>query len=125
MILGIGNDLARISRLGQAVERFGTPFLEKIFTDSELYEYRARNGSAAYLAGRWAAKEATAKALGCGFGRNCGWREIETISGANRRPELALRGRAAKFAAAIGVERTHVSISHDGGLALATVVLES
>src|SRR5206468_11326767 len=108
-MLYTGIDLIEIERIARAVERWGDRFLDRVFTPAELAAYRARPAS---LAARWAAKEAVAKLLGVGLrglgaaGRAdeaLGWTEIEVLSDAQGRPALALHGRAAERASAIGL----------------------
>ncbi len=96
-----------------------TPRLaERLFTPAE----RAA-GTPERLAARFAAKEATAKALGTPFAG--GWYDVEVVSGARGRPGLRVTGGVAALAATLGVTRWHVSLSHDGGLATALVLAES
>ncbi|WP_214414883.1 holo-ACP synthase [Sphaerisporangium fuscum] len=115
MIIGIGVDVVDIARLQATLQR--TPKLrERVFTDAE------RGLPAASLAARFAAKEAVAKALGAPPG--LAHREAEITAGPHGRPVLAVSGRAAEVAAELGVRRWHVSLSHDGGLAIAYVIAE-
>ena len=125
MISGIGIDIVEISRLKQALARHPDTFSTKVFTDQELALAGKRSDPNPFLAGRWAAKEALAKALGCGLGPDCGWTEIEVVNQQNGRPEMKLLGRAAQFAATRGVSNIQVSISHEKHYACAVVVLES
>ena len=98
MTIGLGTDIVEIVRIKKAVEKGGEAFLEKVYTPQEISSYAKRNKSGySYLAGRWAAKEAFSKALGCGIGENCSLSEIdisETPSGA---PALELSGNAKKI----------------------------
>ncbi|WP_405144597.1 holo-ACP synthase [Sphaerisporangium sp. NBC_01403] len=115
MIVGIGVDLVDIARFEAAMKR--TPALaERLFTDAEA------GLPAASLAARFAAKEAVAKALGAPPG--LGHREAEVTTAAHGRPELRVSGRAAEVAAELGVRRWHLSLSHDGGFAVAYVIAE-
>lgn len=116
----IGVDIVDIERIGQGVDRFGDRFLRRIFTEQELAYCNNRLDS---LAARWAAKEAVAKAMGCGIGE-IGWREIEVVSEPNRRPTLQLHGAAAALAAQLGIEEFAVSLSHAKEYAVAFVVGE-
>lgn len=125
MTIGLGTDIVEIVRIKKAVEKGGEAFLEKVYTPQEISSYAKRNKSGySYLAGRWAAKEAFSKALGCGIGENCSLSEIdisETPSGA---PALELSGNAKKYADHLGVNNILVSISHEANYAVATVLLE-
>lgn len=123
-MLVTGVDLIGISRIEQAVNRWGERFTRRVWTTAEL-EYCANR--MASLAGRWAAKEATAKALGVGL-RGLGaashgvrWTEIEIV-GTGGRPTLRLAGAAAERAAALGITQWSISLSHSDGLTLAFVV---
>lgn len=125
MLVGTGTDIIEIARIRQSIGRFGTRFLERIFTAGEIaYCERKKNAAESY-AGRFAAKEAAAKALGTGIARGVSWREIEVVRRPGERPTLHLSGRAAVRAAMIGAHAASLSISHSRDLALATVLLES
>jgi holo-[acyl-carrier protein] synthase len=120
-MLRTGVDSIEIERLTHAVDRFGARFLDRIFTPTELDDCGQRIES---LAGRFAAKEAVAKALGTGIWRaGIGWTDIEvrrdSVSGA---PHLSLHGAAATRAADLGLNEWSLSISHDRSRALAFVV---
>lgn len=117
MIVGVGIDVVDIARLDRALAR--TPRLAlRLFTDAE--QSTRRPGS---LAARFAAKEATAKALGAPGGLR--WRDAEVVSDDAGRPHLVLHGGVAEEAAAQGIRTWHLSLSHDGGVATAVVVAES
>jgi holo-[acyl-carrier protein] synthase len=115
---GIGVDLVRIDRIAEHLE--DERFLNRLFTPGELKD--AGNGPqrAARLAVRWAAKEALAKALGCGFGDALTWNDVEVVRGENGAPSLRLSERAGLR---YGNPNTFVSLSHDGEYAIAMVWL--
>ncbi len=117
-MLACGVDTVEIGRVEGALARFGARFLDRVFTPAEQAHCAGR---AASLAARWAAKEAVSKALGCGIG-DVGWREIEVVAGPRGAPALQLHGGAARLAAEQGLRQWAVSVSHDGGLAIAFVV---
>jgi holo-[acyl-carrier protein] synthase len=124
MIVGSGIDLAEIGRLKQSIDRYGSRFLDRIYTAAEqAYCLRKRN-SAESFAARFAAKEAGAKALGTGISQGVSWLEIEVVRERSGRPTLELHGRAAQIAARLGVVRIALSITHTADLAMASVVLE-
>jgi holo-[acyl-carrier protein] synthase len=124
MIVGSGIDLAEIGRIRQSIDRFGSRFLDRIYTAAEqAYCLRKRN-SAESFAARFAAKEAGAKALGTGISHGVGWLEIEVVRERGGRPTLQLYGRAAQFAERMGVAHIALSITHTTDLAMASVVLE-
>ncbi|WP_417596619.1 holo-ACP synthase [Oceanospirillum sp.] len=124
MILGIGTDLAVIARIENAINRHGERFAKRILTKSELERYGKHPQQAAYLAKRFAAKEATAKALGTGIGP-ISWQDMQVDRAESGAPVMVLSGAAAERIAAHQDVICHLSITDDGGLAQAFVVLES
>ncbi|KAA9149105.1 holo-ACP synthase [Microbacterium lushaniae] len=116
MIVGIGVDLVDVPRFERSIAR--TPrLLARLFAPAE------RMLKPHSLAARYAAKEALIKALGGSDGVH--WTEIEVVSEASGRPRFALSGSTAEAVAARGITRTHLSLSHDAGLATAYVIVES
>jgi holo-[acyl-carrier protein] synthase len=124
LVLGIGIDIVEIARVRRLMERWQDRFLHRVFTDDELAYARARRDPAEHLAARFAAKEATLKALGTGLSMGVRWREMEVRRLRGQPPTLALSGRTAELGAARGIRRLHVSLTHDGGLAVAQVLAE-
>ena len=122
MVLGLGIDLTPIERIAAALSRHGERFEAKLFTDGERAYCRARARPADHFAARFAAKEAVLKALGVPDGLR--WHELEVCASPGGAPRLELRGEAARAAAARGVVRIHLSLTHAGGQAAAVVVLE-
>jgi len=129
MILGIGTDLTDIRRIAALLERRGMRFVDRIFTAQERDLAFSRPDPAATLAKRFAAREACAKALGCGFRQGVGWKEIAVRRDELSRPALALRGGAARRLAAITPEgmtaRLHLSLSDEYPYAQAFVVIDA
>lgn len=123
MILGLGTDLVSIPRLHAALTR-GNGFREHSFTPAEIAAAAERADGSTRLAGRWAAKEALSKALGTGCGADCRWQEIEVINADNGRPEMTLCGTTLATFKRLGANKIHLSISHDGDFACATVIIE-
>lgn len=123
MIVGLGLDLVDVARLGRLLDRYGEAFVRRICRDGEA---RPHTGAAraAHLGGLFAAKEATMKALGTGWTSGVGFLQIEIVRDAAGAPALRLHGGADERARALGVERSHLTITHDGGTAAAVVVLE-
>jgi holo-[acyl-carrier protein] synthase len=117
-MLACGIDSVRIDRIEETVERFGARFLDRVYTEREQSYCEGRPHS---LAARWAAKEAVAKALGCGIG-DVRWDEIEILSDHHGAPTLHLHGAAAQLAEARNLHQWAVSITHETGHALAFVV---
>ena len=101
MILGIGSDIIDIRRIEKTLERFGTRFTERLFTETERRKSEARAGRAASYAKRFAAKEACSKALGTGFRGGVFWRDLGVVNLPSGKPTLVLTGNAAKRLAAI------------------------
>lgn len=116
-VLGIGVDVVSLDRWRSLTAR--TPGLvAKVLTEREREVETPER-----LAVRFAAKEAVAKALGSPGGM--AWHDVEILVGENGRPLLEVRGTVAAVAAALGVRSWHVSLTHDGGTAVAMVVAES
>lgn len=115
--LATGVDLIEISRVQQAAERHGARFLRRIYTVKEL---ALVGDSYPSLAARFAAKEAVAKALGCGIG-DVAWVEIEVLRSENKQPELYLHGNAKRIAAEQGLTHWAISLSHSMEFAIAMV----
>ena len=125
MIIGMGVDIAEVSRVRSAIERHGETFLRRLFTPKEReYCEQFKNKYERY-AGRFAAKEAGMKALGTGWRRGVRWVDLEVVREKGGRPTLALAGEAAKIAGQLGVKRIAMSITHTKDQALAQVIFES
>jgi holo-[acyl-carrier protein] synthase len=118
VILRTGVDLIEISRIQEVIARHGQRYLERIYTASER-EQLGRDAES--LAGRFAAKEAVAKALGSGIGP-VSWQDIEVLGNEENAPVLTLHGDAARKARELGLESWSVSISHSLSHAVAVVV---
>ena len=121
MICGIGIDIIEVGRVREVAERHGDRFLRRIYTEAEIAGIHGNE--AQYLAARFAAKEATLKALGTGW-RGVRWVEVEIENLASGQPVLKLSGEARRRADSIGVVRCHVSLTHTAEYAAAQVVLE-
>jgi holo-[acyl-carrier protein] synthase len=121
VIVGIGLDVAALDRFGEA----GPELLERLFSPAELAAAAAFSPSRAaeWFAGRFAAKEALAKAIGSPVGLS--WLDCQVLPGDDGRPGFEVGGLAAARLAKLGAARVHLSITHDAGLAAAVVVLES
>jgi holo-[acyl-carrier protein] synthase len=121
VIIGVGVDVVLVERFVRALER--TPQLaERLFTAAERATAAGNPRSPESLAARFAAKEAVAKALGVPPGLN--WRDCEIVVDPDGRPWLTVTGTVAEAAVGQGVDRWHLSLSHDGGIASAMVVAE-
>jgi holo-[acyl-carrier protein] synthase len=125
-IVSVGLDLTRIERFAEAEARRGARMLERLFTPAErAYCERRALRRHTHYAGRFAVKEAVMKALGTGWTRGVRWCDIEVLRAPGGPPELVLHGETARIAAARGIARWHVTITHDAGIAAAVVVAES
>jgi holo-[acyl-carrier protein] synthase len=118
MKLVTGVDLIEIARIAEVVARHGQHYLERVFTPGEL-EYCGKRAES--LAGRFAAKEAVAKALGTGIG-DVAWKEIEILGDEQNAPILTLHGMAGIKAKELGLTTWSVSISHSQSHSVALVV---
>jgi holo-[acyl-carrier protein] synthase len=124
MISGIGTDIVAIERFQRFVDENNTALLGRIFTEQERAFCSARKNSAASYSARFAAKEAFLKALGTGLRDGISWHDIEVTNDRLGKPELILSGKAIELFLALGLSTAFVSLAHDGGTAVAMVVLE-
>ena len=121
MIRGVGIDVVPVDRFAETIAR--TPaMIDRLFTAAEQRTLSGSPRSAESLAARFAAKEALAKSLGAGGGML--WTDAEVVVDEAGRPSLTISGTVQERANALGVTRLHVSMSHDGGIASATVIAE-
>jgi holo-[acyl-carrier protein] synthase len=125
MIVGTGIDIAEVSRIRQAMERFGDRFLKRIYTPGEIRYCESKANYVERYAARFAAKEAAMKALGTGWNRGVRWRDCEVVRPRGGRPSISFHGKAAEFADKLGVKNAALSISHTSEQAIAQVILES
>lgn len=132
MIVGIGSDIANISRIEETIKKFGIRFVNKIFTKNEIKEMEKRKNISfreyvSTAAKRFAAKEACSKALGTGFREGVFWKNIEIKHLASGKPTLKLSGGALKHMEKLcdgGNANIQVSLSDDYPWAQAFVVIE-
>jgi holo-[acyl-carrier protein] synthase len=126
MIVGLGVDTVEIARVDRMLKEHGGRALQRLFTPNEVSYCYGKTRPAQHFAARLAAKEAAFKALsGTDAARAIGWREIEVAVEVDGRPALLLHGSAQQRANELGANRFWVSMTHDGGSAHATVILES
>ena len=121
MIIGVGVDTVEIDRIGEVVGRQGDRFLARVFTEEEL---REANGRLDRLAGRFAAKEAVLKVLRTGLAKGISWQDVSISSGEAGEPMVALSGEAEAIAKKMGIEKVHLTITHDSVRAIAFAVGE-
>lgn len=124
VIVGTGIDIAEIARFERFVREDNQSLFRRLFTQLELDYCFAKRFSAQPLALRFAAKEAFLKALGTGLRDGISWLEIEVRNDGLGKPHLHVSGRAAVQLAAAGADKSHLSLSDDGGFAIAMVILE-
>jgi holo-[acyl-carrier protein] synthase len=124
-VRGIGIDVVKVDRIRDSLERFGRRMEARLFTDGELEYCRRHKDPLPHLAARFAAKEAASKALGTGISGGVGLKQIEVLQPGGRVPTLLFHGAALARYQAMGCSASHLTLSHDGGLAMACVVLES
>ncbi|MGA2645173.1 MAG: holo-[acyl-carrier-protein] synthase [Candidatus Sulfotelmatobacter sp.] len=125
MIVGTGIDIAEVPRIRRSIERFGDRFLQRVYTAGEIQYCDAKANRAERYAARFAAKEAAMKALGTGWNHGVRWRDCEVVRMPGGRPSISFHGRAAEFAAQLGVRNAALSLSHTEEQAIAQVILES
>ena len=124
MIVGLGSDLVVIDRIESALNRFGEKFARRILTDSEMQSWQAGGKTAAWLAKRFAAKEAALKALGTGLAQGINWHQIQTSHSAAGAPLIEFLDVAAKKLKSLGAETAWLTLSDEQNMAMAVVVLE-
>jgi holo-[acyl-carrier protein] synthase len=125
VIVGTGVDLAEVDRVEAAIRRFGSRFLQRIYTPREIaYADRKANRFERYAA-RFAAKEAGMKAIGTGWHHGVRWLDFEVVNLPSGRPTLLLSGKAAEFAAKLKVTNIALSMTHTNQVSMAYVVLEA
>ncbi len=129
MIVGLGNDLTDIARVAEVLEKYGDRFTHRCFTEVERRKSDRRAQRAASYAKRFAAKEACAKALGTGLHFGVYWRDMGVVNLPSGKPTMHLTNGAARQLARLvppGMKpHIHVSITDDGGLAQAFVIIEA
>src|SRR3954464_14389555 len=117
-IIGLGVDLTEIPRIVATIDRYGTRFLQRIFTEGEIAYCMARRQPAIHFAGRFASKEAAMKALGTGHSQGVMWRDVEVVRGFEGPPQLQFHGGAARRFNALGGHSSLLTITHSDALAL-------
>lgn len=123
-VRGIGVDVVKVERIAEALERFGDRMEQRLFTEGERTYCRTHKDPLPHFAARFAAKEAAFKAIGTGLSGGVGWKHAEVIQPGGRQPRLEFHGVALERFQRLGCTATHVSLTHDGGIAVACVVIE-
>jgi holo-[acyl-carrier protein] synthase len=124
VIYGVGTDLIEIPRIARALERFGERFARRILCEPELRRFRAHKQPVAYLAKRFAAKEAFTKALGTGIHAPANWHGVWVVNLKSGKPELEYSDDLKRLLDKRGIGKSHLSLTDEKGLAAATVILE-
>ncbi|MGD0584588.1 MAG: holo-[acyl-carrier-protein] synthase [Oryzomonas sp.] len=125
MISGIGIDTVEIARFRRFLDEGNQAIIARIFNQRERDRCGARKDAASCYAARFAAKEAFLKALGSGLRDGISWHDMEIVNNESGKPELRLAGRARELFEKQGLAAVFLSLSHDGGQAVAMVVLEA
>jgi holo-[acyl-carrier protein] synthase len=124
MILGIGIDIVEVSRVASSHEKFGGRFLNRLLLADEIAYCLRHKNPAPFIAARFAAKEAIAKAFGTGIGAQLGWQDMEITRQESGEPFVILHGRGKKLFEARSAKKLLISLSHAENYAAATAVLE-
>ena len=124
MIIGIGTDLCEIGRIEQAVARHGERFARRVLVEAEFQRYLNHRKSAAYLAKRFAAKEALSKALGIGIRAPMSWHNVGVLNRKSGAPYFEMSTALAALVESRGVRMVHLTITDERAMACAFVVLE-
>ena len=124
MIYGIGADIVEVERIQASLDQFGDAFAKRILADSEWADYQASQLKPRFLAKRFAAKEAFAKAIGTGIRGDVSFHNIAVTHDALGRPLLQLSPTLQSFLKLHHIHQSHISISDEKNLALAFVTLE-
>ena len=124
MIVGIGTDIMGVERMQVLLQQRGDAWARRLLTDSEFGEYEKRGNKPAFLAKRFAAKEAAAKALGTGFADGITWKHINIHNDNKCAPVMTFTHKAREYADTLGVTDIHLSISDEKHYAVAFVILE-
>ena len=124
MIYGVGQDLVEIPRIERALARFGERFAQRILCEPELARFRKHRQPAAFLAKRFAAKEAFTKALGTGIHAPANWHGVWVVNLRSGKPQLEFTPALKSLLEQRRIRRSHLSLTDERALAAATVILE-
>lgn len=123
MALAVGTDIVEIQRVAKVLSRQGDLFVRRILCEAEQAEYQRLNQSAAFLAKRFAAKEAVAKALGTGIGHGVSFQDIQVVNNEFGAPGVELYGGAAEVLKSMGGSKVLISLADEQQYAVAYVIL--
>ncbi|WP_432822738.1 holo-ACP synthase [Trichloromonas sp.] len=121
---GVGVDLSQISRFRRFLDQGNAGVIDRVFTAGEKAYCLPKRDPAPHLAARFATKEAFLKALGLGLREGISWQDMDVVRDELGKPSLVLSGRAAAICREREISAIHLSYSHDGDYATATVILE-
>ena len=121
-IIGLGTDSVEMERIAGVLEKHGDSFKKRLLTAAEN-ALASKRDAVIFCAGRWAAKEACSKALGCGIGEQCSFTDIEILNAPSGQPEITLKGSALARFEQLGGKTIRLSISHERHYAVATVII--
>ena len=124
MIYGVGTDVVEIGRIEKALARFGERFARRILCEPELMRFKNHRLPAAYLAKRFAAKEAFSKALGTGIHAPANWHGVWVKNLPSGKPVLEFSENLARLLEQRNILHSHLSLTDERGVAMATVILE-
>jgi len=124
VIYGIGTDIVQVSRMQDNLAKYGDRFAERILADSEIKRFQEHVNPAQFLAKRFAAKEAAAKAFGTGFRDGLSLRHIIVVNDDHGRPQLQFTEIAQEMSDKFRICQSHLSLSDEPNYAIAFVVLE-
>ena len=125
MIVGIGVDIAETARVHALALKYGSRFARRILTEDEMREFERRDRASSFLATRFAAKEAVAKATGTGIGAELGFHSVQIENDASGRPRLRFLDAAQGLVERLGISNAMVSLADEKHYVVAMVVLES
>lgn len=124
MIAGIGTDIVKISRMEESLDKLGDRFAKRILSDEEMKEFSRSSSPAFFLAKRFAAKEATVKALGTGFSRGISMKHVSVEHDEMGKPLIKLTQVAERIANEQEITQCHISIADEREFAIAYVIME-
>ena len=122
-VFGIGIDVVEVERIASSMAEFGERFATRVFTPAERDYCAAQRRPELHFAARFAAKEAVAKALGTGIGKDLGWLDMEIVRKPSGEPEVRLSGAGGEFAERHGIAEIKVSLTHARDYAAASAVV--
>lgn len=123
MVIGIGTDIVQIDRIAKVLERQGDKFAQRVLTLTEQQEFARLDNSVAFLAKRFAAKEAVAKALGTGIGYGVSFQDINVIKDNKGAPAISLSGGAESVMRGRGASQVLLSLADEVQYAIAYAIL--